>query len=135
MIRAVLDTNVFVSAFLLPGRLNQLVPLILKKKFLWLLSQEIFEEYLEVAVRPLYHLSREELEAIFYQVKENGVWVDVHSRFDVISRDPADNKVLECAVDGRADWIVSGDRHLLALKTFRGIRTGLPAEFLRTIEG
>jgi predicted nucleic acid-binding protein len=43
-------------------------------------------------------------------------------RVDVIKADPADNLVLEAAVAGKADIVVSGDRHLLALKQFRGIR-------------
>ena len=133
MIRAVLDTNVFVSAFLLTGRLNRLVPLILKKKFLWLFSQEILEEYLAVASRPLYGLSVEKVELLLYQVKEHAEWVNVRSRFTVVAEDPADDQFIACAVDGRADWIVTGDRHLLGLKTFRGIQIGAPAEFLKVL--
>lgn len=134
MIRAVLDTNVFVSAYLLSGRLNQLVEFILQDAFRWLLSPEILEEYAAVAARPLYGLSREELETLLFQVKERAEWVAVHSSLAVIAQDPSDDKFLACAVDGRADWLVTGDRHLLALRTFRNIRIAPPADFLRALE-
>lgn len=130
MIRVVLDTNVFVSAFLLRGRLNRIVHLVLKNAFTWLISRAILEEYAAVSSRPLYHLSGEELESLLYQVKERAHWVDVHTPVSVVKQDPADDKFLACAVDGRADWIVTGDRHLLKLREFRGVRIRLPAEFL-----
>lgn len=131
MIRAVLDTNVFVSAFLLPGRLNRIADLTLRKAFVWLISKDILEEYASVASRPLYQLSDDELGSLFYQVKERAEWVEVTSAFSVVKRDPADDKFLACAVDGHADWIVTGDHHLLALREFRQVRIGPPAEFLK----
>ena len=133
MIRAVLDTNVFVSAFLLPGRLNRLAGVLLKRAFLWLVSDEILEEYVVVATWPLLRLSSDEMEALFYQVKERTEWISVRSQINVTSADPSDNKFLACAVDGNADWIVTGDHHLLALKKFRNVRIGTPSEFLITL--
>lgn len=127
MIRAVLDTNVFVSAFLLRGRFNALVELIMRGRFLWLLSEAVLEEYARVAARPLYGLSPAELHTLLFQIKERADWVRVTSRLVVVIADPADDKFLACAVDGRADWLVTGDRHLLALKTFRGVTIGPPA--------
>ncbi len=54
-------------------------------------------------------------------------------KLDVIKADPKDNIILECAVAGNADYIVSGDKHLLDLKEFSGIKILKPAEFLRKI--
>jgi predicted nucleic acid-binding protein len=51
----------------------------------------------------------------------------------VITEDPADDRVLECAVAGRADLIVSGDRHLQKLESFRDIGIVRPSDFLRTL--
>jgi putative PIN family toxin of toxin-antitoxin system len=133
VIRAVLDTNVFVSAFLLRGRLNAVVELVMQERFIWLLSEGILEEYARVAARPLYGLSPTELHTLLFQVKERAEWVRVTSQLVVVTADPSDDQFLACAVDGRADWIATGDRHLLALRTFRGVRIGSPAEFLRTL--
>ena len=134
MIRAVLDTNVFVSAYLLPGRLNRLVDPITQGAFRWLLSHDILEEYGAVAARPRYQLSDEELGTLLFHVKEQAEWVVGRSSFSVIAQDPSDDKFLACAVDGRADWIVTGDRHLLTLAVFRGVRIGPPAAFLRALK-
>lgn len=51
----------------------------------------------------------------------------------VIADDPADDRILECAVGGKADLIVSGDRHLRKLKSFRNIGIIQPSDFLRTL--
>lgn len=135
MIRTVFDTNVFVSAFLLSGRLNCLSRFLYERKFVWLLSEEIFEEYVRIASRPLYDLDQQEIETTLYQVKERAEWVRVQSSLQVIREDPEDDKFLICAVDGKANRIVSGDRHLLNLKVFRGIRIQSPSEFLKRLAG
>ena len=87
---------------------------------------------MEVALRPHYTIFSEQLEAFSYQLKERAEWIRVHSSLQVIREDPSDDKFLACAVDGRADRIVTGDRHLLRLKSFRGIRIIPPAEFLKS---
>ena len=52
---------------------------------------------------------------------------------EVIKEDPADDRILECAVAGRADLIVSGDQHLRRLKAYQGIPIIRPVDFLRTL--
>ena len=52
---------------------------------------------------------------------------------EVIKEDPPDNRILECAVAGQADLIVSGNRHLLRLKSYEGIPIVRPIDFLRTL--
>jgi predicted nucleic acid-binding protein len=52
---------------------------------------------------------------------------------DVIKDDPSDNKYLECAAEGKADYIISGDKHLADLKFFRGIKIVDPALFLKSV--
>lgn len=53
---------------------------------------------------------------------------------EVVARDPDDDRILECAVEGRADLIVSGDRHLTELRAFQGIAIVRPADFLRMLQ-
>ncbi len=55
------------------------------------------------------------------------------SRVDVISEDPSDNRIIECALEVKADLIVSGDTHLLALKEFKGIKVRTSAQALKLI--
>ena len=54
--------------------------------------------------------------------------------FDIVSEDPSDNKIIDCAVAADADFIISGDDHLLKIGDFRGIRIMRGAEFLRLNE-
>ncbi len=53
----------------------------------------------------------------------------------IIKDDPDDDHILACALAGRADLIVSGDRHLLKLKSYKGIGIVRPKDFLHTLEG
>ncbi len=135
MIRAVLDTNVLISIALPGGHLEPLVAAWQKGRFRLLISQEIFEEYLRVLTYPKFELSAEDIRRML----EHELWpyaelVKVTSRIRAMSSDPSDDKFLACAIDGHADWIVSGDRHLLNLKVFRGIRIDSPARFLYFIQ-
>lgn len=56
--------------------------------------------------------------------------METRSKIFVVTDDPTDNIFLECAVDGSADFIVSGDRHLLAIKVYKGIEIMRAGEFL-----
>ncbi len=58
-------------------------------------------------------------------------WVEPRTRVGVIQTDPSDNRVLECALDGRANAIVTRDQHLLSLSSYQGIPLLTPAAFLR----
>lgn len=121
----VFDTNVLVSAYGWPGGTADrayatvrigLVSHILTRKLGW---------------------SRTESEAALAQIRR--LAADVHTpppSLDVIAEDPADNRILECAVAAAADVVVTGDsRHLLPLRSFGGIRILSPREFLETIPG
>ncbi len=55
-------------------------------------------------------------------------------KIDIIKEDPDDNKVLECAIEGNVDYIISGDRHLLKLKEYSGIRIVWASWLLKILE-
>jgi predicted nucleic acid-binding protein len=63
-------------------------------------------------------------------MENTATWVDPQQQITRIVADPADNRVLEAAVEGGADYIVTGDRHLLDLKQHEGIEIVTPADFL-----
>ena len=121
--RVVIDTNAFISSLLFKGPANKLVDLWQKKKFVFLISKQIFEEYIRVLNYPKFHLSEEEIEGIikeellpFVQV------VIVEKSVSIVKIDPSDNIFLSTALSGKAKFIVSGDKHLLKLKKYRDIR-------------
>ena len=134
MIRVVLDTNVLISTALPRSRLTPLVAAWQSGRCRLLLSSAILDEYLRVLARPKFQLAPEDIRRIVErEVLPYAEIVHVRSQIEAVADDPSDNKFLACAVDGRADQLVTGDRHLLALKHFRGVPISTPAAFLQTL--
>lgn len=132
--KVVVDTNVFVSAAILKGTTTALMECWRNNQFILLFSVDIFDEYFEVIARPKFAQEERDIRELAELLTEKGVAVESQIRLNVIKDDPDDNKFLECAVAGEADFIVSGDQHLLALKEYKGIKILKIAEFLQEIE-
>jgi len=131
--RVVVDTNVFISSLLnTEGNPRKVIDLWRFEKITLCLSKEILAEYFAVLGR--FGLSEEpegeELVQLF-QKRYNQVFLTSVPTILAISEDPADNKFIECAVAADAKYIISGDRHLLNPKVFKGIRILPPTEFLK----
>jgi uncharacterized protein len=129
MLKVVLDTNVIVSALNFSGSPSKVLELAVKGDISNVISRYILQEVEEVLVRKFsWELSEAHNAAIWLTLFSKVV--APKKRLNVIADDP-DNRILECAMAGKADFIVSGDRHLKDLKTFRGIRIVDPAAFLQ----
>lgn len=135
MLRAVLDTNVVVSAFIRPaGPPGQILNLLTQAKFDTILSPALVDELRRTLQRPgvrkYVRLSEYELEGRLAQLETLADPVEGALKLDLPLRDAGDLPIFVAAVEGRADVIVTGDRDLLALKDYEGIRIVTPREFL-----
>ncbi len=133
--RVVIDTNVFVSSFFNPkGNPKRVIDLWKNRKITICITEEILEEYVEVLARLglSYEPELEELLKLFKK-KNNIVYISPTPKFSLIKDDPSDNKFIECAAAAQAQYIISGDKHLLNLKAFRNIAAISPSEFLNTL--
>jgi putative PIN family toxin of toxin-antitoxin system len=120
-VRAVSDTNIFVSAFALPGgRAEAAVLQAIESDVHVVTSRAIVHELLDVLARK-FGRDAEELSRVAVLLSDLAEVVNPRHRFDVL-RDAADNRVLECAVAARADVIVTGDKAMLELGEYEGIR-------------
>lgn len=129
MLRVVADTNVYVSAFVFGGPPEYLLRLARRKIFLLYLSAAIGEEIEEVLTRK-FGYSKMALQMVRRKLSRATRRV-ARTRARVRqSADPDDDKVLECALTVRADYIVSGDQRLLDLHPFRRIAIVRPGRFL-----
>ena len=129
--RAVLDTNAVVSALLFGGISSELVSLWQNGSIALLLSREILDEYLRVFSYPKFGLAEEEIkELIQEEILPYAEVVKPKRRLRVVKRDPSDDKFIDCAVAGKARIIISGDKDLLSLGSYRQIRILSPAQFL-----
>lgn len=133
--RAVLDTNVIVSAFINANSIpSTIVHRGKDKTFELIVSGALLAEYRRVLGYPhiqrLHRLTSDEVEKSIAGLKAAEIYVDpsVHQR--IVTADPDDDIFIACAVAGDADYIVSGDKHLLKIGEHRGIRILQPAVFL-----
>ena len=129
MTRVILDTNILVS-MALGGEVGSINDEWKSEKFLLIVSDEIVSEYLDVLQRPKLHLKPRTIAIIVGRVYRKAEFVSPQERISNIQPDPKDDKFLEAALAGKADCIVSGDKHLLDLKEFRSIPIITGREFL-----
>jgi putative PIN family toxin of toxin-antitoxin system len=131
----VIDTNVVISALLFGGTPGKLVELWQKGHIEPVISEEIMTEYLRVLTYPKFKLSEEEINYIIHQ--EILPFFKVVKSIpgpSIIKKDPDDDKFIQCAEAGNAKTIISGDQHLLALKSYHGITILTPTQFLEILE-
>ncbi|OGL05626.1 MAG: putative toxin-antitoxin system toxin component, PIN family [Candidatus Rokubacteria bacterium RIFCSPLOWO2_02_FULL_68_19] len=129
--RVVLDTNTLISALLFSGTASRLAPLWQSRRITVLVSKEILQEYLRVLAYPKFQLGDHEIRALVEEeLLPFAETIRVRRRLAVVRRDPEDDKFLECAVAGRAEYLVTGDRDLREFGSYRGITILTVGEFL-----
>jgi len=122
MLRVVLVTNVLVSAIISDGKPRELLRKGILKEFCIVTSDVILRELGSVLQRPKFKTDEDEIHRIIIALMQAAEVVEVVSKFKLVEEDPKDDIVVQTAFDGRADFIVSGDSHLLALKSFSEIK-------------
>lgn len=129
--RVVIDTNVFVSSFF-GGKPKKVIDLWKDGKITLCLSGDILDEYIEVLIRLGMKDERELKELlILFSKGYNTVFTKNIPQINIVKNDPDDDKFIATAFALKARFIVTGDKHLLSLKEYRGIRIVGPDEFLR----
>ncbi len=138
--RAVIDTNLFVSGlFAQKGYTFELQELWLSKAFELAVSEQILKEIRATLQKPYLHkelfLYKNEEEEIINLIREKA-FIITKDRYktDKIKKDQTDNKFLACALEAKADFIVSGDNHLLELKHYQGIQIVTAKIFVNKLE-
>jgi putative PIN family toxin of toxin-antitoxin system len=137
-LRAVVDTNIIVSALIRPaGAAGILMRRLRKGAFTAVFSPELIDEIAAVLCHPKirikYRTSPKDFEDIAALFALRGDLVTVEERIR-LCRDPKDNFLLETAVSGNADYLVTGDEDLLSLKKLRQTKILKPAPFLAILE-
>jgi putative PIN family toxin of toxin-antitoxin system len=133
MTRVVLDTNIYISAVMFGGLPGSLLDLALLRAFTLIISPALLDE-LDEKLRAKFEMSPEDAAFLRARLESVAKVVEPRETLSVISDDPDDNRVLECAVEGQADVIVSGDRHLLKLANYQGISIVTVRQFLESAE-
>ena len=138
MITVVLDANQYVSA-LLKSRSNsaKIVKLVYEGHVELLISAPIISELRRVLAYPklakIHRRTPKDIERFIKKLEKIARLTPGKLPIQAVKDDPTDDKYLVCAVEGGADFIVSGDRHLKDLRQFQGIRIVDPAAFLKIV--
>lgn len=136
--RAVIDTNVLISGIISKKSYPaKIINYWILNKFDPVVSPEIVKEYAEVLTRDKFSaLGTVSMRLDFLNKFLSLDWVLLvypKEKFNIIEEDSKDNIFLECAFEGRCDFIVSGDLHLLKLKEYKGIKIITAEEFVNLL--
>ncbi len=140
MIRAVLDTNVVVSAAIKSGGKPDQIIRQAATVFEWLTSEYILAEIANVLTRSHIQqkyraqVSKSNRARFLASVRAAAEVVRVKTEVEVLMDDPKDNAILACGKDGGANYIVTGDRYLLGLGIYEGIKIVTPDQFLQILQ-
>ncbi len=118
--KVVLDTNILISAFIFGGKPRQILSLTLTNRIQMFISPVLIAEFFDV-VNKKFDLSAQELALTKNQIENKFSIVKPKKSLHIV-RDEDDNRVLEAAIDGKCDYIVTGDKDLLDLKIFKKIK-------------
>ena len=129
--RVVFDTNIFISAFVIPGsQAEKAVSRIIEGRDELVISPDIIKEVLSV-LSSKFGREREALSHVAVILLELGEFVRPDQRVRVF-RDEPDNRILECAAFGKADLIVTGDKEMLRLKEYMGVKIASLRDYLES---
>jgi len=134
VLRAVLDTNVLVSALLWKGTPHEIFLKAMDGEFQAVASQEIIEELRAVLEHGEFGLEKEEVQGLLKIVTGIVELMSIQKKTDVSLKDAGDRNIIDCAVNGKADFIVTGDRELLELGKFQKIKIVSPKEFIERLK-
>jgi putative PIN family toxin of toxin-antitoxin system len=130
--RIVCDTNVLISGYLWKGATRRMLDLIRTgQQWTLLSSSDTMTEFIRVLAYQKFGLTPTEIEPLVADLRQHSMFVQVRSKLHIIQDDPTDNIFLNLAIDGKAELLVSGDRHLLDFKAFRGLPIVSVRSFLR----
>ena len=135
MLKVVVDTNVLISGLLGSGSSSAILDIWRNKRFVLVISSDLLNELIVSLVKPKIskRFSKIVSQSLLELIEERAVFIDPKIKLEVC-RDSKDNKVLECAVEGNADIIVTGDNDLLSLHPFRGVDILPPSELLKRLK-
>lgn len=131
-LKIVLDTNVLISSILFGGKPKEIIKLIQENKIIAITSPLLIAELLETLVKK-FDFTSSKIDFVKELIKENFSELYPSQTVHIVSDEP-DNRVIEAAIEGNCEYIVTGDNDLLRLKKFKKISIIDPNEFLSVFQ-
>lgn len=130
MPKAVLDTNVLISAIVFGGIPRKILNEVINGRLKVAISREILHEIQKILLGKKFKYPEEVVNVITNQLAILCEIVSPVQRVEIVRSDPADNRIIECALEAKAQYIITGDSHLIELKAVHRISILTPGEFL-----
>ena len=128
--RIVIDTNVIISALLFAGTPNKVLQEVISENCSLYLSHDILNELLHVLSRKKFRLSEDQIKQFYEEVIHISKIVYPSKKLNIVKEDPSDNILFECAVEIEANYIISGNKHVVNVKRYGDIEVVTPREFI-----
>jgi len=134
MLKVVFDTNVIVSAALYEKSLPALLlSLGLEDKVRFFVSPALLNEYEAVLKRPRFKLAQNQITELMGEINRKALIVTPAKRLNILKADEPDNRVLECAIKVKADFIITGNKRHFPFEEFKGSKIVTPRQFINSI--
>jgi len=133
VLRVILDTNVLISAILFGGKPRRILEKAIRGEIRLCLSEPMLEELKGVLQRSKFDYSPEMIQIILTELMSISDFVNPSETINIVAEDPEDNRILECAVAANADYVITGDSHLLKLNKYLNIDVLNVAVFLEKL--
>lgn len=134
MLSLVLDTNIYISAFIFSGKARKVLNMAIENKVAIFISDDIIIEIKKVLQREKFSLNNFQVHSILSEIEALTRVVYPDFELNDICRDRDDHIILECAEESKADFIITGDKDLLVLETYLNTKIVSPAGFLQKIQ-
>ena len=130
MLRVTCDTNVIISALNFSGNPARILDMAADGAIRLAVSDDILSEVERVLRRPKFGWPQERIDNAIREISVFTEHVEPKQRIDIVTEDPTDNRILDCATARSSEYLVSGDKHLLKVGKYQGVKIVPPAEFI-----
>jgi len=128
--KIVIDSNVFVSAFFWLGNPRKVFDRVTNGLDELYITDDILQELSSVMTREKFNLEKNKVDNYVKIIEYFSIKLFPDNNIEDICRDPDDNKILKCGLEGNVDYIITGDKDLLVLKEYKKIKIVTPKEYL-----
>lgn len=133
MMKVVFDSNIYISSIVYGGKPRQIFQSAIEGKVKLYVSRKILKEVEDVLQRPKFKYPFKMINLVIAEIQNIAKTVIPQEKINYIKDDPHDDIILECAVESKANYIVTGDEHLLNLKNYKTISILNASEFLKKL--
>ncbi len=131
MVGVTADTNIYISALNFGGAPDKLLDMARAGEIELHISDDILSEIMRV-LHDKFRWSDEALALAKDRIADFTKTIQPGQAVQIVTKDPTDNKILDCALAGKSDYVVTGDKHLLDLGQVGNVKIVKPADFIKT---